>query len=50
MVSGVVFGGFFVRKKIFWLWSWDLYPFPVGFYGHAFKPPMDDSTYFFQRE
>jgi spermidine synthase len=49
MVSGVVFGGFFVRKKVFVAVVVGVFiPFLWGFYGHAFKPPMDDSTYFFK--
>jgi spermidine synthase len=49
MVSGVVFGGFFVRKKIFVAVVVGLFiPLLWGFYGHAFKPPLDSSTYFFK--
>jgi spermidine synthase len=49
MVSGVVSGGFFVRKKIFVAVVVGLFiPLLWGFYGHAFKPPLDSSTYFFK--
>ncbi len=49
MVSGVVFGGFFVRKKIFVAVVVALFiPLLWGFYGHAFKPPLDSNTYFFK--
>jgi len=49
MVSGVLFGGFFVRKKIFMAVAVAFFiPLLWGFYGHAFKPPLDSSTYFFK--
>jgi len=49
MVSGVVFGGFFVKKKIFMAVAVALFiPLLGGFYGHAFKPLLDSSTYFFK--
>ena len=49
MVSGVVFGGFFVRKKIFVAVVVAFFiPLLWGFYGHAFKPVLDTDTYFFK--
>jgi len=49
MVSGVVFGGFFVRKKILVAVAVVVFvPFLWAFYGHAYKPPLDDGTYFFK--
>jgi spermidine synthase len=49
MVSGVVFGGFLARKKVLGAVVVGLFiPLLWGFYGHAFKPPLDGSTYFFK--
>ena len=49
MVSGVLFGGFFIRKKIGVAVVVAIFiPFLWTFYGHAFKPPLDSSTYFFK--
>ena len=49
MVSGIAFGGFFVRKKLFVAVIVGLFiPLLWGFYGHAFKSPLDNSTYFFK--
>jgi len=49
MVSGIVFGGFFVRKKVIVGIAVALFiPLLWGFYGHAFKPPLDSSSYFYE--
>jgi spermidine synthase len=49
MVSGVVFGGFLSRKKIFMAVGVGLFiPFLGVFYGHAFKPPLEGRTYFYK--
>jgi spermidine synthase len=49
MVSGVVFGGFLARKKIFMAVVVGLFiPLLWVFYGQAFRPPLDGSTYFFK--
>jgi spermidine synthase len=49
MVSGVVFGGFFVRKKtLVGVAVASFIPLLWGFYGHAFKPPADSSAYYFK--
>ncbi len=49
MVSGVLFGGFFNRKKIAVTVVVALFiPFLWAFYGHAYRPPLDDTTYFFK--
>ena len=76
ILSALIFGGFFRRKKALALFSlillliflsfpsWDCmdmlpsgprkfpfhlsYPFPEDVYGYAFKPPLDEETYFFK--
>jgi spermidine synthase len=49
MLSGVVFGGFFARKKLIMGIAVALFiPLLWGFYGHAFKPLADSSAYYFK--
>jgi len=48
ILSALVFGGFFVRKKVLVLFFIILIPLLVAFYGYAFKPPLDEETYFFK--
>ena len=49
MVSGVLFGGFFVKKKTVIAVAVAFFiPLLWGFYGHAFKPPLDSNTYFYK--
>ncbi len=48
ILSALVFGGFFVRKKVLLLFFIILIPLLWGFYGYAFKPPLDEETYFFK--
>jgi spermidine synthase len=49
MVCGLVFGGFLARKKISMTVVVGLFiPLLWVFYGHAFKPPLDGTTYFFK--
>jgi len=47
ILSALVFGGFFVRKKVLGLFFTILIPLLWAFYGYAFKPPLDEETYFF---
>jgi spermidine synthase len=48
ILSALVFGGFFVRKKVLALFFIVLIPLIWAFYGYAFKPPLDEETYFFK--
>jgi spermidine synthase len=48
ILSALVFGGFFVRKKVLLLFFVILIPLLWAFYGYAFKPPLDEETYFFK--
>jgi spermidine synthase len=48
ILSAVVFGGFFVRRKVLVLFFVILIPLLWAFYGYAFKPPLDEETYFFK--
>ena len=48
ILSALVFGGFFVRKKVLVLFFVILIPLLGAFYGYAFKPPLDEETYFFK--
>jgi len=48
ILSALVFGGFFVRKKVLVLFFIVLILLLGGFYGYAFKPPLDEETYFFK--
>jgi len=48
ILSALVFGGFFVRKKVLALFFIVLIPLIGAFYGYAFKPPLDEETYFFK--
>jgi spermidine synthase len=47
ILSSLVFGGFFVRKKVLAVFFVIFIPLLWVFYGHAFKPPLDEETYFF---
>jgi spermidine synthase len=48
ILSALVFGGFFVRKKVLALFFIVLIPLIWAFYGYAFKPTLDEETYFFK--
>ncbi|NWF93397.1 MAG: fused MFS/spermidine synthase [Syntrophaceae bacterium] len=48
ILSALVFGGFFVRRKVLALFFVILIPLVWAFYGYAFKPPLDEETYFFK--
>jgi spermidine synthase len=48
ILSALVFGGFFVRKKVLALFFIVFIPLIGAFYGYAFKPPLDEETYFFK--
>jgi spermidine synthase len=48
ILSALVFGGFFVGKKVLALFFIVLIPLIGAFYGYAFKPPLDEETYFFK--
>jgi len=48
ILSALVFGGFFVGKKVLALFFIVLIPLIWAFYGYAFKPPLDEETYFFK--
>ena len=48
ILSALVFGGFFVRKKVLVLFFIVLILLLGGFYGYAFKPSLDEETYFFK--
>jgi spermidine synthase len=48
ILSALVFGGFFVRKKTLVLFLVVLISLLGAFYGYAFKPPLDEETYFFK--
>jgi spermidine synthase len=47
ILSALIFGGFFARKKVLALFFMILIPLVWAFYGYAFKPPLDEETYFF---
>jgi len=47
ILSSLVFGGFFVRKKVLAVFFVIFIPLLCVFYGYAFKPPLDEETYFF---
>ena len=48
ILSALAFGGFFVRKKVLVLFFIILIPLLGAFYGYAFKPALDEETYFFK--
>jgi spermidine synthase len=48
ILSALVFGGFFVKKKILALFFAILFFLLWEFYGYAFKPPLDGEAYFFK--
>jgi spermidine synthase len=48
MLSGLIFGGFFVRKKALPLSLALFIPLTGVWHGYAFKPPLDEETYFFK--
>jgi predicted membrane-bound spermidine synthase len=48
ILSALVFGGFFVRRKVLVLFFLILIPLVGAFYGYAFKPVLDEETYFFK--
>jgi spermidine synthase len=48
ILSALVFGGFFVRKKVLALFFIVLIPLIWAFYGYTFKPHLDEETYFFK--
>ena len=47
ILSALIFGGFFARKKVLALFFAILIPLLWAFYGYAFKAPLDEETYFF---
>jgi len=51
ILSSLIFGGFFLRKKaltVFLLFVIPLTLLVTTFYGHAFKMPLDEQTYLFK--
>ncbi|MEW6374799.1 MAG: fused MFS/spermidine synthase [Thermodesulfobacteriota bacterium] len=48
ILSALVFGGFFVRKRALLLFFIIFIPLVGAFYEYAFKPPLDEKTYFFK--
>jgi spermidine synthase len=48
ILSAWVFGGFFVKKGILAFFFAILLILLWGFYGYAFKPPLDEGTYLFK--
>ena len=47
ILSSLIFGGFFVRKKTLAIFFIIFIPLLWVFHGYAFKPPLDEETYFF---
>jgi spermidine synthase len=48
ILSAWAFGGFFVKKKVLAFFFAILLLLLWGFYGYAFKPPLDEGTYLFK--
>jgi spermidine synthase len=48
ILSAPIFGGLFLRKKTFVFFFIIFIPLVWAFYGYAFKPPLDEETYFFK--
>jgi len=48
ILSAPVFGGAFMKKKFFAAFLAVLVPLLWAFYGHAFRAPVDSSTYYFK--
>jgi len=48
ILSSLVFGGFFSRKKVLALFIVVFVPLAWVFYGYAFKAQLDEETYFFK--
>ena len=48
VLSAVVFGGLFTKKAVLAVMIALLVSLLWGFYGYAFKPPLDELTYFFK--
>ncbi|MDD2672685.1 MAG: fused MFS/spermidine synthase, partial [Syntrophales bacterium] len=48
IASAPVFGGGFMKKKFFAAFLAVLAPLLWAFYGHAFRAPVDSSTYYFE--